>query len=86
MTFYHVNHYFILRRKAAIARTSEGAPYPTQIPAKLSPYGMRASNHGVKVFNFQQGIVEVKSGQSNVNRNKGGHVQLVDLQNRICTC
>lgn len=33
-----------------------------------------------------EGIVEVKTCQSNVFPNKGGHVQLVDLVSRICTC
>lgn len=59
---------------------------PPQIAAKLSAYGPRANRHSVRVFNFQQGIVEVKTGESSVSPNKGGHVQLVDLVSRICTC
>lgn len=31
-------------------------------------------------------VVEVKIGQSNINPNKGGYVQLVDLKNGIFTC
>lgn len=48
--------------------------------------GVPANRHDVQVFNFQQGTVEVKTRQSNVSPNKGGHMQLVDLVNRICTC
>lgn len=86
MTFYRVNDYFVLRRRAAAAALSDGGQYPPQIAAKLSAYGPRANRHSVRVFNFQQGIVEVKTGESSVSPNKGGHVQLVDLVSRICTC
>lgn len=74
MDFYRVNDYFILRRRATVARLSEGDQYPPQISSKLPAYGVRANRHGVRVFNFQQGIVEVKIGQSNVFPNKGGHM------------
>lgn len=74
MDFYRVNDYFILRRRATVARLSEGDQYPPQISSKLPAYGVRANQHGVRVFNFQQGIVEVKIGQSNVFPNKGGHM------------
>lgn len=35
MTFYRVNNYFVLRRKAAAARIAESEQYPTQISSKL---------------------------------------------------
>lgn len=71
MSFYAVNDYVVLRREAAAARLLKGGPYTTEISGKMSAYRVRANSHEVRVFNFQQGIVEVKTGQSNVNPNKG---------------
>lgn len=70
MTFYRVNNYFILRRKSTFMRLSEDATYPSQISTKLRAYG---------VSNFQQDLIEVKTYQPR-NLNKGGYIQLVDLQ------
>lgn len=86
-TFYQVNDYFVLRRKAAAARLSDGALYtppPPSLATKLATLRVRANTHAVRVFNFQKGIVEVKRGQFKVHPNRGGHIQLINLQNRIC--
>lgn len=86
MISYWVNDYFVLRQKVVSARLSEAKPYPTHILAKVSTYGIWASSQVVKDVNFQQGLVELKTGQSSIKPSRRGHVQLVDLQNKICTC
>lgn len=86
MTLYQVNDNFVFQRKAVATRIIEDGAYPTQISVKLADYEVRANSHTSRVFNFQDGVVELKTGQSNISPNKGGHVQLVDLKNGICTC
>lgn len=89
MTFYRVNDYFVLRRKAALALSEDGGSYPPQISARLVAYGVKANSHGVRVFNFQQGIVEVKTAQSGMHPHKGGifrwptlQIEVVHIRNR----
>lgn len=81
-----MNDNLVLRQRAVVVRLSKGGPHTMDILAKLSAYRVWANIHGLWVFNFQQSLIEVKTGQLNVSLSKGGHVQLVDLQNRTCTC
>lgn len=73
--------YFFFTRKSAATCLSNGGPYPPQISTKLVAYEVRANSCGVRVFNFQEGIVEEKIWQSNVYPNKASYIQLVDLKN-----
>lgn len=71
--------------KAANARLQKGGSYHSYIE---QTFGLmhRANRHYLRAFNFQQGVVKVKTEESNVSLNKRGQVQLFELQNRICIC
>lgn len=90
MTFYWVNDYFVCEVEPLLhvlpTEDCTHPLYPPLVSTKLVAYGVRANSHCVQVFNFQQGVLEVKTGQSTVEPNKGGHIQLVDLHSRLCTC
>lgn len=43
-----------------------------QIQAELSAYGIQTNSHAIRIFNLQQGLVDMKTGQSNVKPNKEG--------------
>lgn len=73
-------------KKSCSYTSFQWSPLSPRIATKLAALGVRQSSHGVRILNFQQGIVEVKTGQSSIRLNRGGHIQLVDLQNGICTC
>lgn len=50
-TFYRVNDYFMLRRKATDARLFDGALYPSlpsNIATKLTALGVRVNTHAVR--------------------------------------
>lgn len=43
----------------------------------MATYRGKVVTHGMRVFNFRQGLLEVKIGPSNVDHNKEGNIQLV---------
>lgn len=61
MTFYRENDYFMFIREVVAARLSERSLYPKQVLPKLVTYVVRSNNHGIRFFNFQQGLVGVNT-------------------------
>ncbi|XP_076901481.1 uncharacterized protein LOC143555896 [Bidens hawaiensis] len=79
LTFYRLVHYFEVRRPMGSSAQANEDVYTPHVAAKQAALMSKAGAHSLKSFNRQKGIVEVVT-------QKGKNVQVVNLEQRTCSC
>ncbi|KAI3796028.1 hypothetical protein L1987_38689 [Smallanthus sonchifolius] len=79
LTFYRLVHYFDVRRPMGSNAQANGDAYTPHVRAKQVALMSKAGAHSLRSFNRQKGIFEVIT-------QKGKNVQVVNLEQKTCTC
>ncbi|XP_022023776.1 uncharacterized protein LOC110924041 [Helianthus annuus] len=79
LTFYRLVNYFDVRRPMGSSAQANGDVYTPHVAAKQAALMSKASAHSLRSFNLQKGIFEVIT-------QKGKNVQIVNLEQKTCTC
>ncbi|XP_076929124.1 uncharacterized protein LOC143593352 [Bidens hawaiensis] len=79
LTFYRLVNYFEVRRPMGSSAQANGDVYTPHVAAKQAALMSKAGEHSLKIFNRQKGIVEVIT-------QKEKNVQVVNLEQRTCSC
>ena len=79
LTFYRLVHYFEVRRPLGSSAQANGDVYTPHVVAKQVALMSKASAHFLRPFNRAKGIFELIT-------QRGGNVQVVNLDEKTCTC
>ncbi|KAL7599378.1 hypothetical protein Lser_V15G26728 [Lactuca serriola] len=79
LTFYRMVHYFEVRRPLGSSSLANGDAHTPHVIAKQVALMAKASAHSLRSFNREKGIFELIT-------QKGRNVQVVNLEQKTCTC
>ncbi|KAL6523564.1 hypothetical protein OROGR_017167 [Orobanche gracilis] len=79
LTFYRLVHYFEMRRPLGSSAQANGDAYTPHVIAKQVALMSKTSAHFLRSFNREKGIFELTT-------QRGRNVQVVNLEEKTCTC